>query len=172
MQKFMPYSSNVSSVESIAHKPLKQSKLGNTNAVKGAKNNLNESSVMDSSYDNSQIMFSNPQINNTVASISQSSVRSAHMNQTSAHGFTTNLNSSMTNGNQPRNSVVGSRQIPITKFSRGHTRGRVSGVDGAKNRVTSINFYQSGQAKGAKLKNGIDLNMSNKLDGKNQIVLN
>lgn len=73
------------------------------------------------------------------------------------------------NSNQPRNSVVGSRQIPITKFQRGHTRGR--GVEGAKNRVTSINFYQSNTAKGAKLKNAVDITMNN-YDTKNQIVLN
>ena len=79
----------------------------------------------------------------------------------------------MTSNQQPRNSVVGSRQIPLTKFSRGHTRGR--GVEGApppKNRVTSINFYQSNGAKGGKLKNGIDLTGHGKFEAKNSIILN
>ena len=78
----------------------------------------------DTTYDSPNVVFGNSNLGNTVASISQSSVRSAHMNATSGNGFST-FNVSL--ANQPRNSVVGARHIPITKFSRGHTRGREPG---------------------------------------------
>ena len=59
----------------------------------------------------------------------------------------------------------GGRHIPITKFSRGQTRGRAalggeSNTTGNK-RVTSINFYQN---QAGKLKNAMDISM-NKFDG-------
>lgn len=74
------------------------------------------------------------------------------MNATSGNfgNFAVNLN------NQQRNTVMGSRQIPIAKFTRGSTRGRGGAVEGK--RVTSINFYQSNQ--GQKLKNALDLSMN------------
>lgn len=62
MQKFMPYSSNASSVEAIAHRLLKQQK---GMATKGS-TNLNESSIAESSYDNNnqQMLFTNHNLNN------------------------------------------------------------------------------------------------------------
>ena len=101
----------------------------------------------------------NSSIGNT--SISQQSVRSG-MNATTANGagFGASLNMSL-QSQQPRNSVVGGRHIPIAKFSRGHTRGRQGnngGEGGGNKRITQINFYQStGQA--AKLKEALDMSL-------------
>jgi len=85
-------------------------------------------------------MFSNQNLGETgqIATISQTSVRSAHMNATSGNGFS-NFNVNLVN--QPRGSVVGAtRHIPLTKFSRAGNRARANG-DGPGKRVTSINFY-------------------------------
>jgi len=68
------------------------------------------------------------------------------MNATSGNfnNFSVNLTQQ-----QPRNSVVGSRHIPITKFTRGGTRGRGApnnnhdGSSGNNKRVTGINFYNN-----------------------------
>lgn len=84
------------------------------------------------------------------------------MNQTSGQGFNNNFGVSLTQG-QPRNSVVGSRHIPITKFSRGGRRPAGGNADGTK-RVTSINFYQNGHGQSHKLKNALDLSL-NKIEG-------
>lgn len=121
----------------------------------------------DMTYENQNILFSNQNLGDTVATISQSSVRSAHMNATSgATGFN-NFGISLAGQSQARNSVVGGgRHIPITKFSRGQTRGRGAALGGESNttgnkRVTSINFYQN---QAGKLKNAMDISM-NKFDG-------
>ena len=107
-QKFMPYSSNTSSVEAIANRLIS----------KQQKNNLNQSVVTESTYDNQTTVFSNQNLGHTAASISQSSVRSAHMNATSGQGFGNSFGVGL-GQSQPRNSVVGSRHIPITKIQRG-----------------------------------------------------
>ncbi len=109
------------------------------------------------------MIFANQLTNNTVASISQSSVRSNGMNQTSGQGFN-NFGVSLTQG-QPRNSVVGTRHIPIAKFSRGGRR--AVGAHDASKRVTSINFYQNGHGQSHKLKNALDISL-NKIEGVNK----
>ena len=53
--------------------------------------------------------------------------------------------------------MVGNRHIPITKFTRGSTRGR--GGPDADKRVSSINFYTNSH--GSKLKNALDLSINN-----------
>ena len=164
----MPYSSNHSSVEAIASRLLKQQNIG----LKGNQSQ-NVSTVLgptnDSSYENQNIVFSNQNLVSAVASISQQNVRSG-MNNTSAQVFGI-LNESLAS-NRPRNSVVGARHIPITKFSRGHARARVGGEGpSAKNRVTSINFYQNSNQQSNKLQNAIDISL-NKFDTKQSIVLN
>jgi len=92
------------------------------------------------------------------------------MNATSGNGFN---NFSVNLQNQPRNSVVGTRHIPITKFSRGGNRnrgiGNVDAVNGNK-RVTSINFYQNNQAQANKMKNALDISMNS--SGKSKVGLN
>ena len=89
------------------------------------------------------------------------------MNATSGASGFNNFSVSLAGQNQPRNSVAGGgRHIPITKFSRGQTRGRALGGESnttghtGNKRVTSINFYQNG----GKLKNAMDISM-NKFDG-------
>ena len=67
--------------------------------------------------------------------------------------------------------MVGSRHIPITKFSRAHTRGRGGDGIGGK-RVTGINFYQSNHTTqaSAKLKNALDLSMNKYENGAGNAV--
>ena len=87
------------------------------------------------------------------------------MNATSGAGGFNSFGVSLAQGQQPRNSVVGGgRHIPITKFSRGQTRGRALGGDSnttGNKRGTSINFYQN---TAGKIKNALDISM-NKFDG-------
>ena len=89
------------------------------------------------------------------------------MNATSANGFN---NFSVSLNNQPRNSVVGTRHIPISKFSRGGQRTRgINNVDGGpgNKRVTSINFYQNSGTQATKIKNALDLSMKSHATHKN-----
>ena len=85
------------------------------------------------------------------------------MNQTSGQGFNNSFGVSLTQG-QPRNSVVGSRHIPIAKFSRGGRRAGGANADATAKRVTSINFYQNGHGQSHKLKNALDISL-NKIEG-------
>ena len=110
----------------------------------------------ESSYESSMI-FNNTNLGGAVASISQTSVRSGVMNQTG--GNFGNFSVQLANNSAARNSVVGNRHIPITKFTRGATRGR-GGQDGDNGkRVSSINFYTNSH--GSKLKNALDLSINN-----------
>ena len=100
----------------------------------------------DLTYDSKNLLFTNQNLNDTVATISQTSVRSAHMNATSGAAAFNNFGVSLASQNQARNSVIGGgRHIPIAKFSRGQTRGRQLGESNTtgNKRVTSINFYQN-----------------------------
>ena len=78
------------------------------------------------------------------------------MNQTGGNfgNFSVQLN----NQGAARNSVVGNRHIPITKFTRGPVRGRGPDTENGK-RVSSINFYTNSH--GPKLKNALDLSINN-----------
>jgi len=96
------------------------------------------------------IMFNN-------SSISQTNVRPSNMNNTMGT-FAVNL---ANNTGAARNSIVGGRHIPITKFARGSTRGRGTGPPGKEGengkRISSINFYTNS----SKLKNALDLSVTN-----------
>ena len=95
------------------------------------------------------------------ASISQTSMRSnGVMNSTAGNFGNFTVAMANTNTGAARNSVVGGRHIPITKFTRGSTRGRTNNnIDGAK-RISQINFYTNSQG-GSKLKNALDLSVNN-----------
>jgi len=112
-----------------------------------------------------QAIFSQQNLSNTVASISQTSVRTMPMNATGGNFSNFSVNLSSTNGPQ-RNSIVGGRHIPIAKFARDNARGRAAA--GSDKRVTSINFYSN--ANGTKLKQALD--MSNMYDSASGTVLN
>ena len=94
------------------------------------------------------------------ATISQTNVRQGVMNATS--GNFSNFAIQMNNHQAARGSIVGSRHIPIQKFTRGSTRGR-DAPEGEKNkRVSSFNFYTNSH--GPKLKNALDLSVNNTYD--------